>query len=743
MTFDTLARRDVKTSLGVVPLWSRPDVVGSRRPLLLAIPGLFTGPDELSRLPDVMQGVADTAIVRLPGAEAPLLADRSLPAFSRAVGELIDQLFADRPVILMGVSIGATAALGVRSRHVRRIVAAEPILATEALWPLVQPLRGLLRKQPRKGPLHDLYWRLFGVAFDRRAPRDYRQVLEGLAVPTDVLLAGQPLEPERSISGFPSLVAAAERARLAAMPHVRLHLAPDAGHNIAAAASKQLTELAAEACRRGAADPAFDVRGLDEALLEAVPLMAQRAAHWGPGGLAFAGAYLSWNPTAAVSLLGEAEETEIDPADITDLDALVLGAPPPPALLARLVGGLRPGGHLVARWGPAQGQPAELGEALADIGLTLGAPVDAGGSGVLRARKGPAARPLRLEIAAFASRLMDVRTRLPARGLRSDPELLVDYLIPPHTPAPQPYDAPKVLVMQRQGMQPLEVFHRQMAYAIARGWLLVVEYDDHPGLVAEALERPYTREDLDRFGYAHAVQTTTEPLAAVFRAVNPEVRIFENTAFELAPFPRTEAPRRVFYGAISRGDFGVEVARSLAPVVEAFPDVEFVVLGDPTVFDALPTANKVYEDYLAYEAYLARMAGCAVSLSPIEPLPMRETKSDAKFLDAARAGVVTIGSPLIYGQTIQHGVNGLLAPRLEDWAPLLRQALADPAATRAMGRRAWDYVRTERMFATQVAQRRDWYRDLWARREALDQAALARIPGLAEAVAAERAQLNA
>jgi hypothetical protein len=135
-----------------------------------------------------------------------------------------------------------------------------------------------------------------------------------------------------------------------------------------------------------------------------------------------------------------------------------------------------------------------------------------------------------------------------------------------------------------------------MAYAIARGWLLVMEYDDHPRLVAEALGRPFGPRDMDRFGYVHALQTTTEPLAEVFRPHVGEVRIFENAVFELAPFPAAPPPRRVFYGAVTRGGFGVEVARSLAPVIAEFPDVEFVVLGDRAVFDALPTTNKVYED---------------------------------------------------------------------------------------------------------------------------------------------------
>lgn len=744
MTLETLTRCEVKTSLGAVPLWSRPDIFGSRRPLLLAIAGLFAGPDDLSRLPEVMAPVADAALVRIPGSGPPLLAEPSLQAFSRAIGELIDQLFTDRPVILLGVSLGATAALGVRSPRVRRIVAVEPILETGALWPLVEPLQAQLRRQPPGGASRDLYWRLVGLDADRSSPRDYRQVLDGLTVPTDVLLAGQPLLPQRKLPAFPSLVPTAERERLAASPQVRLHLAPGVGHNVQAGAAKQLKELLFEACRRASADPPYPTQGLDEPLVEAVPLTARRVVHWGPAGRAFAGAYLSWNPAAAVTLLGEAADPAVEPTEAEGFDAVVLGAPPPAALLARLAGALRPGGDLVARWAAADAAPAEVRETLAGCGLALGAPVDAAGTGVLRARKAVSyPPPLRLEMAAFAQRLMDVRTRLPARGLRSDPELIVDYVIPPHTPGPHPFDAPKVLVLQRQAPMSLEAGRAQMAFAIARGWVTVIEYDDHPGLVAEALSRPFTPAEMARFGYAHAVQTTTQPLAELFGRYNPEVKIFENAVFELAPFPTAAPPRRVFYGAVSRGDFGAAVARSLAPVVEEFPDLEFVVLGDRAVFDALPTANKVFEDYLAYEAYLARMAGCAISLSPIEPLPMREAKSDAKFLDAARAGVVTIGSPVIYAGAIRHGETGLLAPGLDDWAPLLRQALADPAATRAIGRRAWDYVRTERMFAGQVPQRRDWCRDLWARREALNQAAHARIPGLAEAVAAERARLPA
>ena len=360
---------------------------------------------------------------------------------------------------------------------------------------------------------------------------------------------------------------------------------------------------------------------------------------------------------------------------------------------------------------------------------------------------GPAAAPprrppLHLEVIAFAHRLMDVRTRLLAQALASDPELIVNYGVPPHTPDDQPLEAPKILLVQRPRPFPLEQQRAQLAHFIARGWLMAVEYDDHPALVAETLGRPFAPADLERFAWFHAVQTTVEPLAALFRQVNPEVRILPNAVFELAPAPSGPPPRRVFYGALARGRFAVEVARSLGPVTARFPEVEFVVLGDRAVFDALPTANKVFEDLLPYEAYLARMAQCAISLSPVGADELRATKSDAKFLDAARAGVVTIGSPAIYGQAIRHGETGLLAPRLKHWAPLLARALADPDATRAMGRRAWEEVRASRMFAGQIAAHRDWLHSLWDRRTELDAALFARLPGLADAVAAERARLG-
>ncbi|CAN7555103.1 alpha/beta hydrolase [Phenylobacterium sp. LjRoot225] len=390
MTLETLTRRDVQTRLGVVPLWSRPEVFASAKPLVLAITGAFAGPDDLSRLPEVMSPMAEAAVLHIPGIGAPLLSDPSIEGFSSAVGELIDQLFADRRVVVLGVSIGAVAALGVRARSVRRIVAVEPLLATAALWPMADSLRAHLAGLPADSPIHPLFAQLFGVSREAIAPRLYHQVLDGLAVPVDVVLASEPLHPRRPVARMPSLVDAPERALLASLPRVRMHLARGAGHNVQGQASKTLKELLFEACRRASADPAYDPRGLDEALVEAVPLTAARVVHWGPGGRAFAGGYLSWNPTAQVNVLGEDPAAALDPAEAGGLDAVVLGAPPPPGLLAGLVAALRPGGDLVARWAGEDGRAAW--PAPASRSARRWTPRGPGWSARARSRRGPAGR---------------------------------------------------------------------------------------------------------------------------------------------------------------------------------------------------------------------------------------------------------------------------------------------------------------------------------------------------------------
>ncbi len=345
---------------------------------------------------------------------------------------------------------------------------------------------------------------------------------------------------------------------------------------------------------------------------------------------------------------------------------------------------------------------------------------------------GSSHQPLRLHVAAFASALLDIRGRLPSLALAADPALESTFAqgLPIALPATPP-DQPKVLVLQRPFYDTQDRMLGDLTHILANGWVVVIDVDDHPDFIAEQQGRAKAPTDWPKFAHVHAVQTSTPALAQAFRTQNPEVKIFPNAVFDLPPFPERSGSPSVFYGAVNRGPFPVQVAASLKNVIRDNPRTSFVVVHDRAVFDALPTKRKTFHPTLSYEAYLEIMAGCDINLSPLQGAPGEAYKSDAKFLDAARSGVLTIASPTVYAHTIRDGETGLIANHLRDWDRQLRIALRNGDKRRAMARAAWDYVREERMFAQQAAERRDWYLSLWANRESLTRDLLARAPALA------------
>jgi len=739
------------TAGGPVWLWHGPEGLTSDRPVLLTITGAFAGENAMSKMQAVVGSGCDAVLMNLPGNLCPPLSEASPEAFARALDEVIPRAFGARPVVLHGVSVGALVALGVTADSIRRIVAVDPPLTTANLWPMIPSLRKVLRDRPDDAAMRAFVEGVFGVTETAVIDRRRHHLFERLRAPVDILVGEIPLMPARPLDRLPSLVDEPERAFMRDHPGVTVTVAAGAGHNVPYQAPLVLRDVLLRALRIASGLP--DLSPPHEALLARTPAAARRLAYVGSGAATFQARCQVRNPHAAFG--GDA------PLEVLVLDDLAHLAS------ARDVAArLQPDGALVAaipagapeRLGPVmralddagfellQLQPALVAEEYFDDRASDLAPAWRAGSlaapaasGALvataRPRRADARPPLHICSVTFAPTLMDIRTRLPSHGLRTEPELSVTYQKTPFNLPSARLDEPKVQILQRPALIDPAGWRGGMRSSIRAGWIVVMEYDDHPELVAEVKGRVLSDADWLRFGYVHAVQTSTQALADGFRRHNPETRIFRNSAFELEPFPESP-PRRVFYGAVQRGAFAQEIARGLAPATAEFPDVEFVVIGDRAVFDALPTQSKRFYEYMPYDDYLRMMATCSISLSPIEGRRHQDTKSDTKFLDAASRGVLTIASPTIYAEVIRHGENGLIAKAPGDWAPLLAGVLRDEAARRRMAEAAWRYVRDYRMFADQIRERRDWYRDLWNRREELNAAVAARLPGLAEALAA-------
>jgi hypothetical protein len=325
-----------------------------------------------------------------------------------------------------------------------------------------------------------------------------------------------------------------------------------------------------------------------------------------------------------------------------------------------------------------------------------------------------------------------VRVVQPMRALATCPGVTAVVVPDSQTLAPAEDGAPALFIFHRPvlaGEGGLE----QVRGLIARGWLVLCEFDDHPSFLP-AMQR----NDIYNFRAVHAVQTSTEPLAEVLRQANPEVAVFPNAVARL-PEPRNFAdPSRLtlFFAGLNREDDWPPYLGALNAVAAlAGKRLHFRIVADAGLFEALHTSHKSFVPLCDYETYQDLLARSEISLMPLRDTVFNRCKSDLKFIEAAACRVAALASPVVYADSIEDGRTGLLFRDAAELQKRLLHLLVDPAQARAVGDAARGMVARERMLAGQVAQRLDWYRSLWARREELHRALLERVPELDRAPA--------
>jgi glycosyltransferase involved in cell wall biosynthesis len=218
------------------------------------------------------------------------------------------------------------------------------------------------------------------------------------------------------------------------------------------------------------------------------------------------------------------------------------------------------------------------------------------------------------------------------------------------------------------------------------------------------------------------------------RQQNPEVAVFPNAIRQLPEVQNFVEPdsMTLFFGGLNReADWPpfVEALNSVAAT--AGGRLKFSIVHDQGLFDALDTPHKTFTPMTDYPTYLQLLGTSELSFMPLRDTAFNQSKSDLKFIEAAACRVVSLASPVVYGESVQDGRTGLLFRNPEELRERLLNMLANPKTAQAIGDMARNWVAEHRMMAYQTQQRVAWYRSLWARRAELRQALLERMPMLA------------
>lgn len=263
---------------------------------------------------------------------------------------------------------------------------------------------------------------------------------------------------------------------------------------------------------------------------------------------------------------------------------------------------------------------------------------------------------------------------------------------------------------------------------LERGYLIVAEIDDDP-------MRWPGHEENNFFTYRafHCVQTSTEPLAAFLRGINPNVGVFKNQLAYL-PEPRKygkDESITIFFGALNREEDWSPIMPALNRVLADYGDkVGVQVIYDRQFFDALETSHKQLEPFCPYERYQELLRTCDIAVLPLNPTRFNSMKSDLKYIECAGHGVTALASPTVYEGSIVEGETGLIYRSVEEFEAKLRQLIEDTNFRHQMAANAYQWVRNNRLLSQYYRERRDWYLQMLDRLPELNEQLRIRVPEL-------------
>lgn len=240
----------VHTSQGPFDLVGR--LYTGDRPVLLILGGIWPPKDHNHHFVEMLPRCS-VLVAPLPGMGFSGTLDFDLRRFSVLLDEVVAAILPTRPLIPVGFSTGAAATLGMKSPRIARHIVVEPFFHTSPLWPVQQFVRGSILGPSGTAGARMAADQIFGITAQGVEDRDYASGLAELSVPTDAILGGLPLEPARTVAGWPSLVSAEDREQLAAHPLVTVHHASaQSGHYLDAPADIQLIKTVMAAAVDGA-----------------------------------------------------------------------------------------------------------------------------------------------------------------------------------------------------------------------------------------------------------------------------------------------------------------------------------------------------------------------------------------------------------------------------------------------------------------------------------------------------------
>ena len=284
----------------------------------------------------------------------------------------------------------------------------------------------------------------------------------------------------------------------------------------------------------------------------------------------------------------------------------------------------------------------------------------------------------------------------------------------------------RIFINQRVSVDSVEMGINFFKAMVNNKYLFIEEMDDNPIL----WRAKYEKTKFINFIGVHAIQTSTKPLAELFKQFNPHVRVFENQLSELPPHRDFKAelasgnPTVIFFGALNRDRDFYELLPAVNKIAAEYGDnVLFKVIAKTELFNTIETPNKIFigkkevynGQYVPYNVYEQELRTSHISLLPLKDNIFNRSKSDLKFIECAGNGAVVLASPTVYSNTVKDGETGFIYHDVNEFYNKLKLLINNNQKRCEIAEKAYDYVKHNRLLSQHYEERWNWYNELLAR----------------------------
>ena len=266
-----------------------------------------------------------------------------------------------------------------------------------------------------------------------------------------------------------------------------------------------------------------------------------------------------------------------------------------------------------------------------------------------------------------------------------------------------------------------------------RGCLLFTEWDDHPDLFPEPIQRQLVASEFAPLVLCHALHSSSAVLVKALTSHHPLGLVFENGPAEVPPLnghKQLQSPLRVLIGNQNRQADHASLVAGLRAWLQADPSVQIVCVADDALAAALPSHRVERHARLAYGLYRQLLRSCQMALLPLSRSLPNRSKTVIKWAEAAAESVVVVAGPELYGAVSAdaHGeLTAIVVPQLDALVPAARALAAHPQQRLALAARAHRWVERAWCLEHLLPQRLELYQRIWERRDQLDRRLLQRL----------------